>query len=134
MFCLVSVNKTKVFSNVNQIVNGTSVTLQNHCLKSKDILGVHTFAAVKHWLVPFVNLKGDVSLKNIVFFSTGPGVSLCAQGGWSDFPSSYFLLVSVLFCGRPLALFTGHFPSSARMMYVFSVTPRVFLDTGDSGD
>lgn len=81
-----------------------------------------------------MNLKGDVSLKKIVFFSTGPGVSLCAQRGWSDFPSSYFLLVSVLFCGRPLALFTSHYPSSARTMYVFSVTPRVSLDTGDSGD
>lgn len=74
-------NKTKVFSNVNQIVNGTSVTLQNLCLKSKDILGVHTFAAVKHWLVLFVNLQHDVSLTKIGFFSTGPGISLCARGG-----------------------------------------------------
>ena len=81
----------KVFSNVNQIVNGTLVRLQNPCLKSKDILGAHTFAAVKHWLVPFVNPQCDIRLKKIVFFPTDPGVSLCAQGGWSYFLSTYFL-------------------------------------------
>lgn len=48
--------QTEVFSNVNQIVNGTLARLQNYCLKSKDILGGAHFAAVKCCLVPFGNL------------------------------------------------------------------------------
>lgn len=130
-------NKTKVFSNANQIINGTFIRLQNYCLKSKDTLGVHVFAAVKHWLVPFVNLQHDVSLKKIVFFlsfPTGLRVSFCARGGGVASRAAISFFVVVWFCGRPLALFTGHYPSPARMMYVFSMTPSVFLDTGASGD
>lgn len=84
MFCLGCMNMTKVFSNVNQTDNGAFVRLQNYSLKSKDTSVVCNFAAVIHWLVPFLKLQHDVSFKRIGFFPFFPHwfwcISLCHRG------------------------------------------------------